>query len=78
MKISKVLHVLSVVSGSVGFLMFLGLWGGNTMNMMYGGMYSQGSMMNTGMTAAIFFLIAIWLQVATIHHMMLEKKGEIV
>jgi len=23
-------------------------------------------------------LIAIWLQLATIHHMMLEKKGEIV
>ena len=78
MKISKVLHVLSVVSGVIGLLMFFGLWGGNMMNTMYGGMYSQGNMMNVGMNAAIFILIAIWLQVATIHHMMLEKKGEIV
>ena len=23
-------------------------------------------------------LVAIWLQIATIHHMMLERKGEIV
>ncbi len=78
MKISKVLHVLSVISGVLGLLMFFGLWGANSMNMMYQGMYSQGSMMGAGMNAAIFFLIAIWLQVATIHHMMLEKKGEIV
>src|SRR5574338_432787 len=27
---------------------------------------------------AIKELIAIWLQIATIHHMMLEKKGEII
>ncbi len=26
----------------------------------------------------IVFLIAIYLQIATIHHMMLEKKGEII
>ena len=78
MKISKLLHILSVVSGVIGLFMFFGLWGGNTMNMMYGGMYAQGSLMNTGMNAGILFLIAIWLQVATIHHIMLEKKGEIV
>lgn len=78
MKISKLLHILSVISGVVGLFMFFGLWGGNTMNMMYSGMYSQGSLMNTGMNAGIFFLIAIWLQIVTIHHMMLEEKGEII
>ena len=26
--------------------------------------------------SAILILIATWLQIATIHHMMLEKKGE--
>jgi hypothetical protein len=28
--------------------------------------------------AGILILIAIWLQVGTIHHMMLEKRGELV
>ena len=28
--------------------------------------------------ATILILIAIWVQIATIHHMMLEKRGEIV
>jgi hypothetical protein len=34
--------------------------------------------MMSGVSALFFLLIAIWLQLATIHHMMLEKKGEIV
>jgi len=28
--------------------------------------------------AAVLILIAIWTQIGTIHHMMLERKGEIV
>lgn len=72
MKISKILHVLSVISGAIGVLTLLGTWGGG-MNGMMG--YSQGYMF--GGTSA-FLLIAIWLQIATMHHMMLEKKGEIV
>ena len=28
--------------------------------------------------SAILILIAIWTQIGTIHHMMLEKKGEII
>jgi hypothetical protein len=30
------------------------------------------------MCAITSFLAAIWIQIATIHHIMLEKKGEIV
>lgn len=80
MKISKILHILSIISGAIGLLVFFGSWSGG---MMYGGMmgyYAQGSMMmgySMG-SATVFFLIAIWLQIATIHHMMLEKKGEII
>jgi len=78
MKLSKLLHILSVISGVLGVFAFLGSWSGGMMY--YGtmmGYYSQGSMMGGTMgSAAIFFLIAIWLQVATIHHMMVEKTGE--
>ena len=28
--------------------------------------------------AGIFILVVIWTQIATIHHMMLEKRGEII
>ncbi len=62
MKLSKIFHVLSVVSGVLGVLAFFGLWGG----------------MMLGSSVIPLLLIAIWLQTATIHHMMLEKKGEIV
>lgn len=54
--------MLSVVSGVLGVLAFFGLWGG----------------MMLGSSVIPLLLIAIWLQVATIHHMMLEKKGEVV
>lgn len=62
MKLSKVFHVASVVPGVLGVLAFFGVWGGT----MFGG------------SAILLVLVAIWLQLATIHHMMLEKKGEIV
>ncbi len=73
MKISKVLHVLSVISGVIGLFAFLGTWGGGMYGMM-GGAYNN--MMTN--SPIIYFLIAIWLQLGTMHHIMLEKKGEIV
>ena len=72
MKLSKILHVLSVISGVIGVLSLFGTWGWG-MNGMMG--YSQGYMFGGTST---FFLIAIWLQLATMHHIMLEKKGDIV
>lgn len=78
MKLSKVFHVLSVISGVLGIIAFFGIWGGGMMSGVYGMMgYGQGQMMSGG-SALFFILTAIWLQLATIHHMMLEKKGEIV
>lgn len=79
MKLSKILHVLSVISGVLGVIAFLGVWGGGMMSRVYGmmGNYGQGQMMFGG-SALFFLIVAIWLQLATIHHMMLEKKGEII
>jgi len=78
MKLSKIFHIVSVISGILGVFAFLGLWGGGMMSGVYGMMgYGQGQMMSSG-SALLFLLIAIWLQLATIHHMMLEKRGEIV
>lgn len=78
MKLSKLFHVLSVVSGILGVLAFFGAWGGGMMSGVSGMMgYGQGQMMSGG-SALFFILIAIWLQLGTIHYMMLEKRGEII
>ncbi|MHB1086562.1 MAG: hypothetical protein ACYCZ0_02330 [Minisyncoccota bacterium] len=74
MKLSKVLHVISVFAGIIGVLMsaFAVLvwpagvvWFGMTRDIML-------------LCAITSLLAAIWLQVATIHHMMLEKSGQII
>jgi hypothetical protein len=78
MKISKVLHVASIISGVLGVLSFLGLFGGGMMSGISGMMGSGQGYMSMTSTSFTLILIAIWLQIATIHHMMLEKKGEIV
>ncbi len=80
MKLSKVLHVASVISGFIGVLAFFGVWGGGMMSGTDSGMmgYGQGYMSMGGSSALFFIVVAIWLQVATIHHMMLEKHGEII
>lgn len=73
MKLSKVMHVISVVVGVVGVGMFIGVIRVGSNEMVYG-----ITKMDALACVAILILIATWLQVATIHHMMLEKKGEIV
>ena len=74
MKLSKVLHVVSVIAGLAGFVMsgvaILAwpadvVWFGLTREVML-------------LCAITSLLVAIWLQIATIHHMMLEKRGEII
>ena len=73
MKFSKVLHVISVVMRLIGMAMsaFAVLfwppgvvWFGMTREIML-------------LCAITSLLAAIWIQIATIHHMMLEQKGEI-
>ncbi len=73
MKISKVMHVGSVVVGFIGVVMFLGALTVGSDGMIYG-----ITKMDALACVAILILIATWLQIATIHHIMLEKKGEII
>ncbi len=74
MKLSKVLHVISVFAGLIGVTMSAFavlvwpadvIWFGLTRDIML-------------LCSITTLLVAIWLQIATIHHMMLEKRGEIV
>ncbi len=73
MKLSKIMHVGSVIVGFIGVITFIGTLIGGGDNLVFGITKMDGLA-----CAAILILIATWLQVATIHHMMLEKKGEIV
>lgn len=72
MKISKILHVVSVVVGLVGVISFLIAVFGNAESVF------GITKMDTLACAAVLMLIAIWTAVGTIHHMMLEKTGEII
>lgn len=74
MKLSKCFHVVSVALGITGMAMSAVsvlfwpagvVWFGMTRDVML-------------MCAITSLLAAIWLQIATIHHMMLEKKDEII
>lgn len=67
------MHVGSVIVGFVGVVVFVGTLIGGGDNLVFG-----ITKIDSLACAAILILIATWLQIATIHHMMLEKKGEIV
>ena len=73
MKISKALHVVSVISGFLGVVALIGAWCASRNGPVWG--MSEAHLF---MDAIVLVLIAIWLQIATMHHMMLEKKGEII
>ncbi|RJQ34107.1 hypothetical protein C4568_03115 [Candidatus Parcubacteria bacterium] len=73
MKFSKLMHVASVIVGFAGVISFIGALVGGGDNLVFG-----ITKVDALLCAAILILIAIWTQIATIHHMMLEKRGEIV
>lgn len=73
MKLSKVMHVVSVAVGLIGVLVFISTLLGGSDNLVFG-----ITKMDALACTAILILIATWLQIATIHHIMLEKKGEII
>ena len=73
MKLSKLMHVLSVTAGLVGVVTFIAVIFSNDDYFVFG-----VTVVHALLCVSILFLIAIWLQIATIHHMMLEKKGEII
>jgi hypothetical protein len=66
------MHAASVIVGFIGVISFLIAVFGNAESV-FG--ITKG---DTLACAAILILIAIWTQIATIHHMMLEKKGELI
>ncbi len=66
------MHVISVIAGMVGVIAFAISVIGASDSVL--GITKMDALACT----AVLLLIAIWLQIATIHHMMLEKKGEIV
>lgn len=67
------MHVTSVVVGFAGVIVFAGAILGGSNSLVFG-----ITKVDALICSAILILIAIWAQIATIHHMMLEKKGEIV
>ena len=73
MKLSKLMHVVSVIVGLIGVVSFFGAVFGGSDNLIFGVTKADALL-----CAGILILIAIWIQIATIHHMMLEKTGEIV
>ncbi len=73
MKLSKIMHVASVIVGFAGVIAFLGAIIGGADNLVFGITKADALL-----CAGILILVAIWLQLATIHHMMLEEKGKII
>lgn len=76
MKLSKLMHVLSVVAGFAGVITFIAVGFasvGNGEALVFG-----VTKIDALLCVVVLLLIATWLQIATIHHMMLEKRGEIV
>ncbi len=71
--LSKFMHVTSVIVGLVGVVVFAGAILGGTDNLVFGITKADALA-----CAAILILIATWVQIATIHHMMLEKKGKLI
>ncbi len=73
MKISKLLHVLSVIVGLIGVVTLLGVVFNGSDDLVFG-----ITAMHALACSGILVLIAIWFQIGAIHHMMLEKNGEII
>ena len=73
MKLSKIMHVVSVIVGLIGVAVFIKTLGVGSDGMIFG-----ITKFDALLCATILILIAIWGQIGTIHHMMLEKNGEII
>ena len=70
------MHVASVIFGFIGiFMWFLLIFAWFTGATWF---TASGNLILMIGCTVFSFLAAIWLQIATMHHMMLEKKGEII
>ncbi|MHB8871477.1 MAG: hypothetical protein ACYC5G_03415 [Candidatus Doudnabacteria bacterium] len=73
MKLSKIMHVVSVIIGFAGVITFVSAILGGSDNVVFG-----VTKLDALFCSAILLLVAIWTNIGTIHHMMLEKHGEII
>lgn len=73
MKLSKIMHVASVIVGAIAVITFLGAIFGGSDNDVFG-----ITKVDALQCSGILVLFAIWGQVGAIHHIILEKRGEIV
>ncbi len=67
------MHVVSAIVGFVGVVVFIGTILGGSNGVVFG-----ITKMDALACTAILFLIALWAQIGAIHHMMLEKRGELI
>jgi len=67
------MHVISVLVGFAGVITFASAILGGSDNLVFG-----ITKIDALLCSAILILIATWIQIAVIHHMMLEKRGEII
>ncbi len=67
------MHLASVIVGFAGVFSFAAAIIGGADNLVFGITKTDALL-----CAAILILIAIWTQIATIHHMMLEKHREVI
>ena len=74
MKLSKLFHVLSVLFGFTGIVM----WTVAILAWPAGAIRFGVTREIMLMCAVISLLTAIWLVISAMHHMLLEKRGEIV
>lgn len=73
MKLSKILHVASVIVGFAGIITAIAGVKAGAVELVWG-----LTREHLFFCAGLLMLIAIFFAVSTIHHMMLEEKGEIV
>jgi len=73
MKLSKIMHITSVMVGFSGAVIFLGAVLGGADNIVFG-----ITKVDALLCSGILVLFAIWTGLGAIHHMMLEKRGEII
>lgn len=70
MKFSQFLHIITVLVGFIGLGTLVSASIAGTDGLVFG--FTREHLL---FCSIIVFLIAIWVQVGAIHHMMLEKKG---
>ena len=71
MKLSKIMHVASVVAGLVGVIVFIKTLGVGSDGMVFG-----ITKFDALLCSIVLLLMAIWFVSGAVHHMMLEKNGE--